>query len=105
MDRIRLTAREKEILQMMRASTYPSVVEEKDIMPMKKLIYEGLVTCKENEYGGLLVPNFTEKGELYLYDNSKLKNPNVFQDKDFVLSLTAIVISIVALLCQFIIDK
>lgn len=98
MDRIRLTPREKEILQMMRASKYPSVVEEKDIMPMKKLIYEGLVTCKENEYGGLLVPNFTEKGELYLYDNPKLHNPCILQDKGFVVSIIAIIISIIALL-------
>lgn len=99
MHRIKLTRQEKKILRMMRSSKYPSVVK----MPMKKLIIEGLVTCKENELGGLLVPNFTERGELYLYDNPKLKNPNVFQDKDFVLSLIAIVISIVALLCQVII--
>ena len=86
MNRIKLTRQEKKILRMMRSSKYPSVVKEKDKMPMKKLIFEGLVTCKENELGGLLVPNFTERGELYLYDNPKLKNPNVFQDKDFVLS-------------------
>ena len=101
MERITLSEPEKKILRMMKSSTYPAVVQEQDIMPMKKLIYEGLVTCKENEFGGLLVPNLTEKGELYLYDNPKLKNPNAFQDKDFVLSLTAIIISIAALLLQF----
>lgn len=105
MNRIKLTQQEKKILRMMRSSKYPSVVKEKDKMPMKKLIFEGLVTCKENEFGGLLVPNFTAKGELYLYDNPKLRNPNVFQDKDFVLSLIAIVISIIALLCQVITKK
>lgn len=105
MERIKLSPQEKTILRLMQSSKYPPVVKDKDIMPMKKLIYEGLVTCKENEFGGLLVPNFTEKGEIYIYDNSKLKNPNVFQDKDFVLSLTAIVISIIALLCQFIIGN
>ena len=36
---------------MMRSSKYPSVVKEKDILPMKKLILEGLVTCEKNEFG------------------------------------------------------
>lgn len=97
MKRIKLNKQEKKILRMMQSSGYPTVVQEQDIMPMKKLIYEDLVVCKENEFGGLLVPNLTEKGELYLYDNPKLKNPNAFQEKDFVLSLVAIIISIVAL--------
>lgn len=101
MDRIKLNRREKEILKSLKAGRFSDVVEKKDEMPVKKLIHEGLVSCKENEFGSLLVPNLTEIGELYLYDNPGLKNPNAFQDKDFVLSLTAIVISIAALLFQF----
>lgn len=98
MERIKLSPQEKTILRLMQFSKYPPVVKDKDIMPMKKLIYEGLVTCKENEYGGLLVPNFTEEGALYLYDNPKLHNPCIFQDKGFVVSVIAIIISIIALL-------
>lgn len=101
MDRIQLSKQEKEILRLLNKGRFPAVVEKKDEMPIKKLIYDGLVSCKENEFGTLLVPNLTEKGELYIYDNPKLRNPNAFQDKDFVLSLTAIVISIAALLFQF----
>jgi hypothetical protein len=97
MDRIQLHKREKEILGLLKAGQFPAVVEKKDEMPVKKLIYEGLVVCKENEYGSLLVPNLTEKGELYLYDNPKLKDPSIFQDKGFVVSIIAIIISIIAL--------
>lgn len=97
MDRIQLNNREKEILGLLKSGQFPAVVEKKDEMPVKKLIYEGFVVCKENEYGTMLVPNLTEKGELYLYDNPKLKNPSVFQDKGFVVSIIAIVISIIAL--------
>lgn len=97
MDRIQLQKREKEILGLLKAGRFPAVVEKKDEMPVKKLIYEGLVVCKENEYGTLLVPNLTEKGKLYLYDNPKLKDPSIFQDKGFVVSIIAIIISIIAL--------
>lgn len=97
MDRIYLHKREKEILGLLKAGRFPAVVDRKDEMPVKKLIYEGLVSCKEDEYGTLLVPNLTEKGELYMYDNQKLKNPSVFQDKGFILSIIAIIISIIAL--------
>lgn len=97
MDRIQLSTREKEIIKLLKSSQFPAVVEKEDEMPVKKLIYEGLVSCKENEFGTLLVPNLTEKGELYLYDNPKLKDPCIFQDKGFVVSIIAIIISILAL--------
>lgn len=97
MDRIKLTNREKEILRLLKSGQYPEVVEKNDKMPVKKLIHDGLVSCKTNEFGSLLVPNLTERGELYLYDNPKLRNPCVFQDKGFVVSILAIIISIIAL--------
>ena len=97
MDRIQLNKREKEILRLLKAGLFSAVVEKKDELPIKKLIFEGLVVCKEDEYGTLLVPNLTEKGELYLYDNPKLRNPSIFQDRGFVISIIAIVISIIAL--------
>lgn len=97
MERIQLNKREKEILKLLKAGKFSAVVDKKDEMPVKKLIHEGLVSCKENEYGTLLVPNLTDKGELYMYDNSKLKNPCIFQDKGFVVSIIAIIISIIAL--------
>lgn len=97
MDRIQLNKREKEILRLLKAGKFPSVVEKKDEMPVKKLIFEGLVSCKENEFGPLLVPNLTEKGDLYMYDNPKLKDPCIFQDKGFAVSVIAIIISIIAL--------
>lgn len=100
MDRIQLSKREKEILRLLNTGRFPAVVEKKDEMPVKKLIYEGLVLCKENEFGTLLVPNLTEKGELYLYDNPKLKNPCIFQDKGFVVSIIAIILSAIALFVE-----
>lgn len=100
MDRIQLTKREKEILRLLNAGRFSAVVEKKDEMPVKKLIYEELVVCKEDEYGTLLVPNLTEKGELYLYDNPELRNPSIFQDKGFVVSIIAIILSIIALFVE-----
>ena len=97
MERIKLSKREKTILKLLKTCKYPSVVDNKDEMPVKKLINDGLVSCKENEFGSLMVPNLTEKGKLYLYDNPKLHNPSVFQDKGFVVSIIAIIVSIIAL--------
>jgi len=97
MERIYLNSREKKIIKQIQNSTYMEAVKQQDKMPMKKLIYEGLVCCKETDLGGMILPELTNKGELYLYDNPKLKNPSIFQDKGFVVSIVAIIISIIAL--------
>lgn len=97
MERIKLSSREKKILKQLSAGKYPMDVMKQDKMPIKKLIYDELVSCKETEFGDMLVPELTRKGELYMYDNPKLKNPSILQDKGFVLSVIAIIISIISL--------
>lgn len=102
MERIKLSKKEKVILQLMRDAKYPAKVNQEDEISMKKLIYVGLVSCKQTEFGNLLVPNLTEKGEVYIAENPNLRNPHFYQDKSLVVSIIALVVSIAGTLFQII---
>lgn len=102
MERLKLNKSEKQILIDIQNSNYPHEVKKDDYLSMRKLIYEGLVECVESEYGQLLIPSLTNKGKIYFLDNPKLKNPSFFQDKSFILSIIASVISIITLILTLI---
>lgn len=102
MERLKLSKTEKQILINIRDCNYPHEVKEDDYMPMRKLIFEGLVKCVESEYGQLIIPSLTNKGEIYFLDNPKLKNPSFLQDKAFILSVFASIISIISLIITII---
>lgn len=102
MERLKLSKIEKQILKDIQNSNYPHEVKKEDYLPIRKLIYEGLIECVESEHGQLLIPGLTNKGKVYFLNNPKLKNPSVFQDKSFVLSIFASIISILSLIISII---
>ncbi len=100
MEKVKLTDRCKEILRGLNDKTYKPLKEDNEAL---LLLHEyGFLTDKRLSGGEIYNCRITSKGEAYLYDNPKLNNPSIWDDKKYiittVISVVALIISIIALL-------
>lgn len=100
MEKIKLTNKCKTILKGLNNKTYKPKIEDNDAL---LLLHEyGLIAGNRYSSGEVYTCRITPKGEAYLYDNPKLSNPSIWDDKKYiittVISVVALIISIIALL-------
>lgn len=89
MEKVKLTSREKEIIIALANNTYSNDNSVKDSSELEHLEYIGLgkgITC---EFGGYLDYRLTPKAKAYLFENPKLKDPSILDDKKFWIDFVA----------------
>lgn len=97
MEKVKLTDRCKEILRGLYDKTYQPLKEDNEAL---LLLHEyGFLAGNRLSSGEIYTCRITPKGEAYLYDNPKLKNPSIWDDKKFwittVIAVLALIISII----------
>ena len=89
-DKIELTKREKEIIVMASNDSYQ--VKEEDYKELKHLAFLGLGETMDGEFGQIFEFELSNKAKAYLFENPKLKNPSIFDDKKFWFELVSNII-------------
>ena len=86
-DRIELTDREKKIILELANGKYDPISD--DSHELEHLEYIGLGSGIKCEFGGYLTYKLTMKAKAYLFENPKLKNPSILDDKKFWIELVS----------------
>ena len=101
MEKIKLTDNSKRILLELKNKKYLQMIPESDFDDINILQYHGLVEVTPFINNKLGLPTLTSKGETYILENPKLKNPSILDDKKYLIttliSLLSMIISIIAL--------
>lgn len=82
MEKINLPKSCKKILRAIKNNEYDRIPVQ-DTADLLFLENNGLVRVVWCEFGYAVIANLTEKGIIYLHINPKLKNPSIFEDKNF----------------------
>ncbi len=93
MEKIKLTKREKEIVIALANKTYSIDDSVKDSNELEHLEFIGLGKGIICEFGGYLDYRLSPQAKAYLFENPKLKNPSILDDKKFWIDLIANLIS------------
>lgn len=83
MEKIELTKREKEIILELMNDSYDINKSTCDIKELKHLSFLGLGKGIESEFGSYFDFDLTDVARSYLFENPKLKNPSIWDDKKF----------------------
>lgn len=101
MEKYNLSKNCRNIITQLHNNKRKLLYRENDYRDIKYLISKGLITAKElsgKRFGDL---SLTEKGAIYLYENPKLKNPSIWDDKKYcintIISVIALIVAIIAL--------
>ena len=89
MERIKLSPREKEIIVALAKNTYILDTGSKDANELEHLEYLGLGKGLPCEFGGYITFKLTPKAKAYLFENPKLKDPSILEDKKFWIDFIA----------------
>ncbi len=89
--KIELTKKEKEIFLELIDNSYRP--DPNDSSELEHLEYLGLGTGLKCEFGGYLTYELTNKAKAYVFENPKLKNPSIFDDKKFWVEIVSNLIS------------
>lgn len=101
MEKIALSKNCKKILFQLRDNKRQLLYKDKDFDDIKYLVLLELVTASKLMNKSFCDVCLTEKGERYLYQNPKLKNPSIWDDKKYwintAISVLALIVAIIAL--------
>lgn len=97
MDKITLSKPEKSVLLQLAEKKYPVQVPNDDWDAMNLLEVKHFVTTNKVNGGILINPQLTNLGKAYLAANPKLRNPSIWDDKKYVISVVALAVAIIAL--------
>ena len=90
MNKIELTKKEKDILFRLYEDKYE--ICEEDKYELHHLVSLGLGKGIESEFGGYFDFDLTDMARDYFFENPKLKNPSILDDKKFWIGLISSVI-------------
>lgn len=101
MQRIHLSENSKRILLELQSRNYQLLYHKDDYYDIHSLISLGLISATELPAYNFAHVKLTLKGRMYLHENPQLKNPCIWDDKQYlintVISLLALVVAIIAL--------
>ena len=102
MEKIELNDNCKAILTQLNSRNRKLLYRESDYDDIRYLVAIGLINAKELPKKSHRDLALTEQGRTYLYENPKLKNPSIWDDKKYwittAISIVALIVSIIALL-------
>ena len=102
MEKIELNDNCKAILSQLNSRSRQLLYKEDDYDAIRYLVAIGLINAKELSGKSHRDLVLTEQGRTYLYENPKLKNPSIWDDKKYwittAISIVALIISIIAIL-------
>ena len=90
-EKIELTEKEKKIFFELANDTYE--IDSNDFRELEHLEYLGLGTGIKGEFGVYFDYELTDKAKAYVFENPKLKNPSILDDKKFWIKLGSTIIS------------
>lgn len=90
-DKIELTEKEKKIFFELANDNYE--LNNNDDSELKHLEFLGLGEGIKSEFGGYFNYELTEKAKAYVFENPKLKNPSILDDKKFWIELGVNILS------------
>lgn len=93
MEKVKLTNRCKEILRGLNDKTYKPLKEDNEAL---LLLHEyGFLAGNRLSTKEMQTCRITPKGQAYLYDNPKLKNPSIWDDKKYIITTSIAVLALV----------
>lgn len=84
-DKIELTDKEKKIFFNLANKAYE--IDSNDTSELEHLEFLGLGTGIKGEFGGYFDYELTDRAKAYVFENPKLKNPSIFDDRKFWIEL------------------
>ena len=101
MERITLSKNCKLILFQLQGRKAKILYKNGEYDDVKYLVTKGLITAKELGKKAYCDLQLTDIGLSYLYENPKLKNPSIWDDKKYLIntaiSILALIVAIIAL--------
>ncbi len=104
MEKIKLSKDSKRILLSLYKGNYGDMVPEADLEVFNLLEVEGFVKSartKGDSHVEMLAPRLTDEGRAYIASNPSLQNPNIWDDKKYIIntiiSVVALAVAIIAL--------
>ena len=102
MDKLELNDNCKAILSQLNSRKRRLLYDEDDYDAIRYLVAIGFINAKELLGKCHRDLSLTEQGRTYLYENPKLKNPSIWDDKKYwittAISFAALIVSFIALL-------